>query len=95
MSSPRVVRLANRAQYRPDLAELARQQVASARAAIDAATAEFAALLSPLLSWELSAEVVESWETDAVPPGDVMVAAGLVSQNPRPTGRGSPTRSRP
>lgn len=38
-------------------------------------------MLSPLLSWDLSAELVESWEADAVPPGDVMVAAGLVSQD--------------
>lgn len=81
MNDARVVRLANRRQYRPDLGELARGQVAAARAAIDADPAEFAALLSPLLSWELSAEMVESWETDAVPPGDVLVAASLVSQD--------------
>ena len=82
---PTVARLSDRAGFRPDLGELARQQVAAARAAIDATAEEFADLLTPLLGWDLGPEVVESWETSVVPPGDVVVAAGLVAQD-APTG---------
>jgi hypothetical protein len=82
---PTVVRLSDRAGFRPDLGQLARQQVAAARAAIDATPDEFAKLLSPLLGWDLSPEMVESWETNVVPPRDVVVAAGLAAQD-APTG---------
>jgi hypothetical protein len=36
--------------------------------------------LSPLLDHEPTAGIVSRWETDATPPGDVLLAAGLVSQ---------------
>jgi hypothetical protein len=32
-------------------------------------------MLTPRVGWPVSAEVVEAWETKAVPPGDVLVAA--------------------
>lgn len=76
----RVTHLHNRAGYRPDLAGLARQQLASARQALDATPEEFAQLLTPMLDWELTPEIVSSWETTAVPPGDVLVAANLLFQ---------------
>ncbi len=84
--SGKVTRLSDRTGYRPDLGQLARQQVNSARLAIDATPGDFAALLAPLLDWDITAELVESWETDAVPPGDVIIAAGLIAQD-TPTGR--------
>jgi hypothetical protein len=77
---PRVISLSDRADYRPDLGELARRQVAAARASIEASPDEFAELLSPLLGWAPSAEAVKSWESVTVPPGDVLVAASLLSQ---------------
>lgn len=76
----RVVQLSQRSNYRPNLAQLARQQVASARRALDVTAPEFAALLAPLLDWEITPELVEAWETKATPPGDVIVAANLLFQ---------------
>ena len=75
-----VVDLGSRAGYRPDMAGLARSQVASARERLGMTPAEFAAVLTPLLGWEPSAGVVGRWETEATPPGDVLLAAGIVSQ---------------
>jgi hypothetical protein len=75
-----VVDLGSRAGYRPDMAGLARSQVASARERLGMTPAEFAAVLTPLLDWEPSAGVVVRWETEATPPGDVLLAASIVSQ---------------
>jgi hypothetical protein len=75
-----VVDLGSRAGYRPDMAALARSQVASSRERLGMTPAEFAAVLTPLLGWEVSAGVVRRWETEATPPGDVLLAAGIVSQ---------------
>lgn len=83
---PTVARLADHARYKVDLGEMARQQIVASRTAIDATPEQFAELLAPLLDWDISAEVVESWETSAVPPGDVVVAAGLLAQD-APTAR--------
>lgn len=78
-----VVDLRTRAAYRPDLAGLARGQLAAARESRGLSADEFAELLEPLLGWPVTGSVVESWETTAVPPGDVLVAAGLVThENP-------------
>jgi hypothetical protein len=41
---------------------------------------EFAEVLRPLLGWAPSAEIVDGWETSAVPPGDVLLAVGMASQ---------------
>ena len=75
-----LVDLTSRAGYRPDVAALARAQVAAARERLGCTPAEFAAVLAPLLGWEPAPGVVTRWEIDATPPGDVLVAAGLVSE---------------
>lgn len=76
--SGEVVQLHQRAGYRPDLAALAREELRQARHLRDLDESEFADLLTPLLGWTVTADVVTSWETTAVPPGDVLVAAGLI-----------------
>jgi hypothetical protein len=75
-----LVDLGSRAGYRPDVAALARAQVAAARERLGCTPAEFAAVLAPLLGWEPAPGVVTRWEIDATPPGDVLMAAGLVSE---------------
>ena len=79
-----VVDIRSRPGYRPDLGELARQQVASARRRLGLEPGEFAAVLGSALDWAPTAAMVESWETSVVPPGDVVLAAGLVSQTAPP-----------
>lgn len=76
----RVIGLTQHRGYRPDLAALARDQVVTAREKLGLDREEFAALLEPLLGWRPSADVVEGWETQATPPGDVILAAGLAIQ---------------
>jgi hypothetical protein len=75
-----VVDLGSRAGYRPDMAALARAQVAVARERLGLSTHEFAEVLRPLLGWSPSPGVVENWETEATPPGDVLIAAGIAAQ---------------
>jgi hypothetical protein len=75
-----VVDLRTRSGFKPDVASLAREQVAAAREALGASPEEFAAILAPLLGWEPSPEAVESWETTAVPPGDLLLAASLAAR---------------
>jgi hypothetical protein len=75
-----VVDLGSRSGYRPDMGALARTQVAAARERLGLSPAEFAAVLTPLLGWEPTPGVVTRWEVDATPPGDVLLAAGLVSE---------------
>ncbi|WP_327009654.1 hypothetical protein OHA72_21955 [Dactylosporangium sp. NBC_01737] len=65
---------------RPDLAVTARGQVAAARATLGQTCEEFAATLAPLLGWAPSPHTVDAWERIAVPPGDVLLAAGLAAQ---------------
>jgi hypothetical protein len=77
---PNVVDLGSRPGYRPDMAGLARAQVIAARSRLGLTSAEFAEVLKPLLGWAPTAGVVENWERDATPPGDVVMAAGVVSQ---------------
>jgi hypothetical protein len=77
---PNVVPLVHQARYRPDLAAIARAQVASARDRLGLTYDEFADLLAPLLGWAPTGPVVESWETIATPPGDVILAVGLATQ---------------
>jgi hypothetical protein len=79
-----LVQLHGRADYRPDTAALARDQLTSARRARGLTFAEFADLLTPLVSWPVTPQAVESWESTAVPPGDVLVAAGLLSHGSGP-----------
>ena len=86
MNDHRVISLADRTRFKSDLGQLARGRIAAARRALDATPAEFAKLLSPLLDWDITAEMVECWETEIVPPGDIMVAVSLMTQDV-PTGR--------
>jgi hypothetical protein len=53
-----VVDLAGRSGYRPDMAAMARAQVASARESLGLTTEEFAAVLAPLLGWDPTPGVV-------------------------------------
>lgn len=76
-----VVNLRDHAGYKPDLATLARAQVSAARERLGLTHDEFAELLAPLLGWTPTGEVVESWETGVVPPGDVVLAAGMAGQD--------------
>ena len=75
-----VVDLGTRAGYRPDMAALARAQVSAARERLGLTTHEFAAVLKPLLGWSPTPGVIANWETDATPPGDVLIAASIVTQ---------------
>jgi hypothetical protein len=75
-----VVDLGSRPGYRPDMAGQARAQLAAARQRLGLTPSEFAAVLGPLLDHEPTAGIVIRWETDATPPGDVLLAAGLLSQ---------------
>jgi hypothetical protein len=76
----KIVDLGSRPGFRPDMAGLARAQVAAARQSLGLTTTEFAAVLTPLLGWEPSPGVIGNWETTATPPGDVLIAAGIVSR---------------
>lgn len=84
MSAERVVDLRSRSRFTPDLGALACGQVAAARERLGLSIEEFAELLGPLLKWtdyDVTPELVESWERTTTPPGDVLVAAGLAAQN--------------
>jgi hypothetical protein len=54
-----VVELRQRSGYRPDIGSLARDQLRQARETRDLDRDEFAELLSPLLGWAVTAELVE------------------------------------
>jgi len=79
-----VIDLRTRRSYRPNLGNAACQQVASARRRIGLSASEFAEVLTPLLGWTPSGETIESWETNVVPPGDVLLAVGLAVQAASP-----------
>lgn len=74
-----VVDLRTRSTYRPDYAALARNRLVLARRSLSLSPAEFASMLTPLLGWPVTADAVQGWESDAVPPGDVLLAASTVS----------------
>lgn len=78
--SGNVVNLRSRHGYRPDMASLARDQFRSMRLSADSSREEFASALAQLLGWEVTEGHVESWETTTPPPGDVIVAAGLIAK---------------
>src|SRR5688572_2754661 len=75
-----VIDMRTRKSYRPSFAEAARQQVAIARQRAGLSPAEFAEVLASLLNWRPNAETIESWETSTVPPGDVLMAVGVIAQ---------------
>lgn len=73
----KVIDLRGRSGYKPDAGALAREQLAQARSRLGLGREDFADRLAPLLGWTPSPEVIESWETVVVPPGDALVAANL------------------
>jgi hypothetical protein len=85
-----VIELHRRAGYQADLASIARDQLRRARQLRNASEEEFADLLTPLLGWPVAADIVRSWETTAVPPGDALVAASVITQ-----AAGRPTQTHP
>jgi DNA-binding transcriptional regulator YiaG len=68
-----VVRLGSHPRYAADFKPLAGQQVAAARTALGLTHAEFAVLLEEALGWTVMPEAVARWETESVPPGDVVL----------------------
>lgn len=71
----KVVDLRSRSAYQPDYAALSRRRLHAARRALGLSAADFAALLSQLVGYPVSGKAVEAWETDSIPPGDLLVAA--------------------
>lgn len=77
-----VTDLRSRRSWQPDCAALARSRIATARFSAGLTEAEFAALLSRMLSRTVTPGHVASWETTSTPPGDVLIAADAVSPSP-------------
>lgn len=75
----KVIDLRTRSTYQPDYATLARTRLLMARTSLDMSHGEFAAMLTPLIGWPVSAEAAEAWETTVVPPGDVLVAISAIT----------------
>jgi hypothetical protein len=82
-----VLDLRTRSIYLLDYAALARRRILSARRALDLSAAAFAEMLTPLVGWPVSTEAVEAWETNTVPPGDVLVAVGNAISAASPDGK--------
>jgi hypothetical protein len=74
-----VTPLRSRPGYQPDCAALARNRLAIARTSAGMPLRDFAALLSQMTGREITGGNIETWETRATPPGDVLVAADAVS----------------
>jgi hypothetical protein len=68
-----VVPLGTHPRYAAQFKPLACGQVAAARAALGLTLPEFAALLETALGWTVLPEAVGLWETESVPPGDVVL----------------------
>lgn len=77
----KVVDLRTRPRYHPDFAALARRRITDARHALDLSTTAFASMLTPLVGWPVAPEAVEGWESDSIPPGEVLVAVDSVAQD--------------
>ena len=77
----KVIQLAHRRAYNPDIGSLARQRVAAARERTGLTRASFAASLESLLHWTppITEELVKAWETSASPPGPVIVACDIIA----------------
>ncbi len=75
-----VIDFAARTRLKPDVGKLACRRLASARQRLGWTRAQLAAALDEMVTWTVSSEVVESWETGAVPPGDVLIAVDLLVQ---------------
>ena len=75
-----VVSIRSHASYRPDYAGLAAAQVSDARVKLGLNTSDFAERLSELVGWRLSPGLIERWEHGSTPPGDVVLAAAVMTQ---------------
>ena len=75
-----VVSLTARPSYQPDYRGLACAQVRGAREKLGLDHEEFAEHLGSMLGRKISAQLVNRWEQDNVPPGDVMLAAAVAAQ---------------
>jgi hypothetical protein len=73
VSGGQVVALSTHPRYAADFKPLACGLVASARTALGLTLGEFAALLESALGWAVMPEAVGRWETESVPPGDVVL----------------------
>ena len=82
----RVVDLRTRTAHQTDFAALARRRLTAARRMLDISAADFAAMLTPLVGWPVSGEAVEAWETESVPPSDVLLAAATFTPEGERTG---------
>lgn len=82
----KIVDLRTRSGYQPDPAALARQRILAARHALDLSTSAFASMLTTLVGWPVSGDAVEGWETDSIPPGEVLVAADIAAPAAFPDG---------
>lgn len=75
----KVVELRTRSGYQPDCVALARRRIISARRALDCSSEAFASMLTPLVGWPVSGDAVDGWETDSVPPGEIIAAADVLA----------------
>jgi hypothetical protein len=71
-----VISLAGRPGRRPDYRGLASSQIRAARESLRLSHEGFAAHLSEMVGWAVTAGHVARWEDGSVPPGDVLLAAG-------------------
>ncbi len=76
-----VIDLRSRRGYAPDLRGLACRQVGAAREKLGLELEPFADRLGSLLGWTPGVDVLETWETAVVPPGDVLLAAAMLLQD--------------
>jgi hypothetical protein len=76
-----VVDLRTRSTYQPDYGALARHKIVAARRALDLSTTDFAAMLTPLVGWPVTADAVDGWETESIPPGEVLVAVSAAADS--------------
>jgi DNA-binding transcriptional regulator YiaG len=79
--SGRVVSITGRAKYRPEYKRLACALVAAAREKLGMSHAEFAIYLDKLLGWKVMPEAAARWEDESVPPGDVLLACAVITQD--------------
>lgn len=77
----RVIDLSSYTNFKPDVGELARRRLASVRHRLGLSPDTFAASLNGMMDWNVTGDAVEEWESRAVPPGDVLVAADLLAQS--------------
>jgi hypothetical protein len=76
-----VIQLHGHSAYQPDMGALARNHLARAREQLGYTPEELADALGPLLpNYPINAGLIENWERTAVPPGDVLVAVGVLSR---------------